>query len=63
MEREKTRVRTFLNELVANRKIFSRDIDTLKQMVKEKSQKLKNVTQGIDDDPKGLLSDINPSPR
>jgi len=51
LEREKTRVRTFLNELVANRKIFSRDIDTLKQMVKEKSQKLKNVTQGIDDDP------------
>jgi hypothetical protein len=30
LEREKTRVRTFLNELVENRKVFSRDIETLK---------------------------------
>lgn len=63
LERETTRVRTFLNELVENRKIFSRDIETLRQLVKEKGQKLKNITAGLDDDPQGLLSDIQPSPR
>lgn len=63
LEREKTRVRTFLNELVENRKVFSRDIETLKQMIQEKSSKLKNITAGIDDDPQGILSEIQPSPR
>jgi hypothetical protein len=63
LEREKTRVRTFLNELVENRKIFSRDIETLKVMIKEKSAKLKNITAGIDDDPQGVLSDIPASPQ
>jgi hypothetical protein len=43
LEREQTRVRTYLNELVANRKIFNRDLDTIKDMIKEKSRELRMI--------------------